>query len=143
MPYSFGPRDLGSEINLLSTINHNLKYNNNNGNDDLTIQAALNAINRSYTPYTNSPSGVAILSKTNNQIYIGSYLENAAFNPSLAPFQAALISMISNGNRLDMENEIIQVVLMEKKTNLVKQYEGTQMILNKLAPNASFVYIEL
>ena len=51
--------------------------------------------------------------------------------------------MISNGNRLDMENEIIQVVLMEKKTNLVKQYEGTQMILNKLAPNASFVYIEL
>ena len=50
--------------------------------------------------------------------------------------------MISNGNRLDMENEIIQVVLMEK-TNLVKQYEGTQMILNKLAPNASFVYIEL
>ncbi len=121
----------------------NLKYDNNNGNDDLTIQAALNAINRSYTPYTNSPSGVAILSKTNNQIYIGSYLENAAFNPSLAPFQAALISMISNGNRLDMENEIIQVVLMEKKTNLVKQYEGTQMILNKLAPNASFVYIEL
>ena len=83
--YSFGPRDLGSEINLLSTINHNLKYNNNNGNDDLTIQAALNAINRSYTPYTNSPSGVAILSKTNNQIYIGSYLENAAFNPSLPP----------------------------------------------------------
>lgn len=143
LPYSFGPRDLGSEINLLSTINHNLKYDNNNGNDDLTIQAALNAINRSYTPYTNSPSGVAILSKTNNQIYIGSYLENAAFNPSLAPFQAALISMISNGNRLDMENEIIQVVLMEKKKNLVKQYEGTQMILNKLAPNASFVYIEL
>eukprot|EP00941_MAST-03F_sp_MAST-3F-sp1_P001398 g1398.t1 len=157
LPYSFGPRDLGSNINLLGKMNNKLTFrknsngnhnstsgsNNNSINDNPTIQAALVAANRSYSPYTNSPSGVAILSKTNNNIYIGSYLENAAFNPSLQPFQAALIHMISSGNRNDFKSEIVEVVLVEKKSNKIKQSEGTQMLLKELSPNASFTCIEL
>ena len=144
LPYSFGPRDLGASENLLSTMNHNLTIGGaaKSATDPL-IQAALAAANRSYTPYTDSPSGVAILVKTGNKIYFGSYLENAAYNPSLSPFQAALINMISHGNRRNFESEIVRVALIEKHTNSIVQREATELILSKLAPKATFLYLVL
>ena len=125
-------------------MNHNLTIGGaaKSATDPL-IQAALAAANRSYTPYTDSPSGVAILVKTGNKIYFGSYLENAAYNPSLSPFQAALIHMISHGNRRNFESEIVRVALIEKSTNSIMQREATELILSELAPKASFLYLVL
>src|SRR5262249_11163065 len=59
-----------------------------NDEDELAL-GALEAAATSYAPHSKSPSGVAIRSK-GGAIFCGSYIENAAFNPSLAPFQAAL-----------------------------------------------------
>jgi cytidine deaminase len=43
---------------------------------------------QSYTNYTKSPSAVSVITQEGG-VYTGAFLESAAFNPSLAPFQGA------------------------------------------------------
>src|SRR5437660_395256 len=57
--------------------------------DDELVRAATIAARRAHAPYSKSPSGVAIRSQR-GEVYSGTYLENAAFNPSLSPLQVAL-----------------------------------------------------
>ncbi len=48
---------------------------------------------QSYSPYTKSPSGAAIITKE-GKVYAGPYVESAAFNPSLTPFHAAWVAAV-------------------------------------------------
>ena len=48
---------------------------------------------QSYSPYTKSPSGAAIVTKS-GKVYGGGFAESAAFNPSLSPFHAAWIAAV-------------------------------------------------
>ena len=50
---------------------------------------------QAYAPYTQCPSGVALVSSSGG-VYGGRYIESAAFNPSLPPLQAALINAVLN-----------------------------------------------
>lgn len=43
---------------------------------------------QSYTNYTKSPSAVSVITM-DGCTYTGAFIESAAFNPSLAPFQGA------------------------------------------------------
>lgn len=85
LPDSFGPRDLDIQTLLLDPVDHQLTIQG-----DALCQAALQAANRSHAPYTRALSGVALQTE-DGRIFSGSYAENAAFNPSLPPLQAALI----------------------------------------------------
>ena len=51
---------------------------------------------QSYSPYTHCPSGVALVLH-DGQVVAGSYVENAAHNPGLAPFQAAIVAAVRAG----------------------------------------------
>eukprot|EP00897_Mesotaenium_endlicherianum_P008742 jgi/Mesen1/7897/ME000420S07050 len=57
-------------------------------------QAALESANTSYAPYSNSPSGIALLT-SEGEVFCGSYMESAAYNPSLPPLQSALIWFVN------------------------------------------------
>ena len=92
LPSSFGPRDLGVEGGLLHPRDHQLAID---ADDDLA-QAALAAARMSYAPYSKSYAGVALRTQ-NGQIVTGAYAENAAFNPSLSPLQAALSQLNLGG----------------------------------------------
>jgi cytidine deaminase len=92
LPSSFGPRDLGVEGGLLHPRDHKLAID---ANDDLA-NAALAAANMSYAPYSKSYAGVALRTQT-GQVVAGAYAENAAFNPSLSPLQAALSQLNLGG----------------------------------------------
>lgn len=92
LPGSFGPRDLGIDGGLLQPENHGLTVNET---DDLA-QAALQAANMSYAPYSKSFAGVAVRTKDGRR-FSGAYAENAAFNPSLSPLQAALSQLNLGG----------------------------------------------
>ena len=59
-------------------------------------EAAAAAAQRSYAPYSGAAAGVALLFE-DGRIAAGSYLESAAFNPSMPPMQAALITAIAEG----------------------------------------------
>src|SRR6185437_16937517 len=66
---------------------------------DPVVKAALAAANSSYAPYTSSYAGVALKTRDGG-IFTGSVAENAAFNPSMSPLEAAIVNLvISAANR--------------------------------------------
>lgn len=93
LPHPFGPEDLNLKVNLFNSPRWNLHLAESEG--DEVITAALEAASLSYAPYSNCPAGVALETRQ-GQIFAGSYAENAAFNPSLPPFQAALTHLMAH-----------------------------------------------
>ena len=67
--------------------------------------------------------------------FAGSYIENAAFNPSLPPLQAALAALFASGQDAD---SISRVVLVEVKGAHISQSSFTRATLSSLAPSARF-----
>ncbi|CAH8322231.1 unnamed protein product [Eruca vesicaria subsp. sativa] len=90
---------------------------------------ALAAANRSYTPFTKSSSGVALLDNV-GRVYRGWYMETVECGLSLGLVQAALVDFVARGGT--EFNTIVQAVLVEKKDALVSQEKTTRMILKKI-----------
>jgi cytidine deaminase len=130
LPMAFGPKDLGLKQGAFPVSQVELALPNG-VSDDLTI-AALGAAKKSYAPYTKAHSGVAILTKE-GRLYRGSYLENAAFNPSLSPLQTAFVALILAG---DKSSEISRVVLVEVEGAPISQKSVTEAALSAVAPGA-------
>jgi cytidine deaminase len=131
LPSSFGPKDLDQKEAMFTSAIHALRLAN--AGDALT-QQAFEAAQRSYAPYSKSPSGCAI-ELNSGVIASGSYLENAAFNPSLAPLQSALVSVVMHQE--EPEN-IRRVVLVELNGAVISHQAESRMVLAALAPRASF-----
>jgi cytidine deaminase len=104
LPSSFGPRDLGITGGLLQRDDHGLVIEER----DATATAALAAANMSYAPYSKSYAGVALRTQDGG-VVTGAYAENAAFNPSLSPLQAALSQLNLRGGAW---SDIAEVVLV-------------------------------
>ncbi|QCD85186.1 cytidine deaminase 1-like [Vigna unguiculata] len=149
LPHQFGPHDLlSSSTPLLLETHHNaltLLPNHTVDDDDALCNghfhnhklknAALEAANKSHAPYTASPSGVALLDRHGN-IYKGSYLESAAFNPSLGPVQAALVAFVAAGG--GDYHDIVDAVLVEKEDAAVKQEQTARLLLHSISPDCNF-----
>ncbi|KAG9144084.1 hypothetical protein Leryth_013731 [Lithospermum erythrorhizon] len=106
-------------------------HENFNKNENLLIDEALKAANKSYAPYSGCPSGVALMD-CDGIVYRGSYAESAAYNPSLGPVQAALVAfMVGGGGGYE---RIVAAVLVEKEGALVVQEDTAKIILKKVAP---------
>ncbi|MBE5252375.1 MAG: cytidine deaminase [Enterobacterales bacterium endosymbiont of Blomia tropicalis] len=123
LPDAFGPRDLEITTFLMDEVDHGYSAQG----DELT-QAAVAAANRSHAPYSQSHSGVALLT-TSGTLFAGRYAENAAFNPSLPPLQGALILLNMHGEACD---QIKSAVLAEKKNATLSQFAATQATLQAL-----------
>ena len=67
-------------------------------------------------------------------VYQGSYIENAAYNPSLPPLQAALVGLTMAGETFD---GISAVVLVELENAPISQMSATRAVLDSIAPAAS------
>ena len=128
LPRPFGPRDLNITGGPLSRTKIAME------NVESVAQAARYAAANAYAPYTNSPSGVAIRSRRGN-IYRGSYIENAAFNPSLPPLQVALVAMTLANEEF---SDIAEVVLAEAANNSISQLSATKSLVAVIAPRAEF-----
>ncbi|MEQ1967918.1 cytidine deaminase [Xenorhabdus nematophila] len=128
LPEAFGPGDLVDTPLLLDTINHDYQL----ATDDNLVQAALDAANRSHAPYSQSHAGIALQDKQ-GKIYTGRYAENAAFNPSLPPLQAALIFMNMSGGNCQ---SIKRAVLVEGENSCLSQWSATTSTLTALGCNA-------
>jgi cytidine deaminase len=115
LPGSFGPRDLGIDGGLLQPENHGLAIDET---DDLA-QAALQAANMSYAPYSKSFAGVAVRTK-DGRTFSGAYAENAAFNPSLSPLQAALSQLNLGGAGWSDIAEAVLVCVDDLHTNATR-----------------------
>ncbi|KAJ0029882.1 hypothetical protein Pint_13374 [Pistacia integerrima] len=94
--------------------------------------AALEAANKSHAPYSKCPSGVAIMD-SEGKVYKGSYMESAAYNPSLGPVQAALVAYVASGNGGGYER-IVDAVLVEKEGAVVRQEHTARLLLQVQFP---------
>ncbi|CPR19058.1 cytidine deaminase [Brenneria goodwinii] len=124
LPDSFGPVDLNVSSLLMDEINHAYTLPDN---DPLTL-AALDAANRSHAPYSQAISGVA-LETADGAIYSGRYAENAAFNPSLPPLQAALNLMNLAGAK---HTKIRRAAVVERRNAVISQWTMSKAILTEL-----------
>lgn len=123
LPDAFGPKDLDIKTLLLDEQNHGFALQG-----DALAKAAITAANKSHSPYTHTPSGVAIECR-DGQIFCGSYAENAAFNPTLPPLQGALNLMSLSGyDYPDMQ----RAVLAEKANAPLTQWDATVATLRAL-----------
>lgn len=107
LPDAFGPRDLGVAGGLMEPAEHGLTLQTPDA--DPLLRAALSAANASYAPYTRAYAGVA-LRTADGAVFPGRTAENAAFNPSLAPLQAAVALLVLSGRRVE---EVVAAALVE------------------------------
>ena len=136
LPDSFGPQDFGVTIGLMGDDDHG-KYVDGDG--DMLVSAALQALNKSHAPYSGNLSGVA-LKLANGRIFQGSYAENAAFNPSLPPLQVALIQLLMGGNNF---SEIQSAALIEIAEASSSHLADTQATLEVINPDVPVSYLSL
>lgn len=127
LPQDFGPQDLSIQAALMASQPEE--------NNHSYLETAFS---RSYSPYTQSPSSVAITMKNGKQ-YVGAYAENAAFNPSLPPLQSALIMCLLHGEQLA---DISDVLLTEYKTSKVKHGKLTELLCSIIIPCSTFHRVE-
>jgi cytidine deaminase len=134
LPAAFGPGDLGVTAGLMSPQSHGMMLPS--PADDVA-KAALSAANASYAPYSSSYAGVA-LQTSDGGIYTGSVAENAAFNPSMSPLEAAVASLIISGGRT--YSEIVDAVLVEATASKASQAGVTRDVLSTMTKVPLRVY---
>jgi len=122
LPNAFGPIDLGVTAALMSPQSHGMTLDSP---DDLT-NAALRAANASYAPYSASYAGVA-LKTADGSIYTGGVAENAAFNPSMSPLEAAIVTLTINGRK--KYSDIVDAVLVQASGSKACQIDATRDVL--------------
>jgi cytidine deaminase len=122
LPGAFGPADLGVTAGLMSPQAHGMQLPSP---PDDTTQAALDAANSSYAPYSRGYAGVALKTSDGN-IHRGSLAENAAFNPSMSPLEGAVVMLAMSGRKY---SDIIDAVLVEAKGSAASQAGVTRAVL--------------
>ncbi len=130
LPNAFGPRNLGSKQGAFPIKRLHLSLVPES-TDPLVLEA-LKAAGQAYAPYSLSPSGAALVT-SNGRVFAGSYIENAAFNPSLPPLQAALAGYFAAGQN---SGEIQRAVLVESAKSAISQHTTTKSTLAAFAPAA-------
>jgi len=139
LPLAFGPRDLGRKQGAFPVRRTNLILENMpsasqptaSQTTDALFRSALEAASTAYAPYTESPSGAAIATRS-GRVYKGSYIENVAFNPSLSPLQTALVQLISAGEEY---SAITRVGLAEIKRATISQKSAAESVVSVIAPS--------
>ena len=116
LPQSFGPEDLGIHHGLLEQAL-----------PPLAEAQAEGAARRSWSPYSKTLAGV-VIHCTENQSFCGSYLENAAFNPSLGPLQYALVQVRSAG----LQWEQIKSIEFWEQSQQVSLWPATEALAASL-----------
>lgn len=131
LPDAFGPKDLGLHSGALPVTVMPLRLTNPVSSP--LAAAALESARISYAPYTGVYAGVA-LRTSDNKIYSGAYIENAAYNPSLPPLQAALAAMAVTGQ--NAPSAVMEAVLVEIAGKRVSLQTETEANLQAVSPSA-------
>jgi len=132
LPQSFGPVDLGSTNPLFAPTKANLATNAKLCKT--ATQEQHSDCSHSYAPHTGSLSTVMLHAGDDIQV-LGTYIENAAYNPSLSPLLSALDQL--RYRQRDF-SQITEVKLVELNDAKISQQTHVTSILNVIAPQAKF-----
>ncbi|KEI69705.1 hypothetical protein GV64_02160 [Endozoicomonas elysicola] len=134
LPDAFGPGDLKQGGRLLGPSNQLL---NSPDSSDTLINAATQAAQNSYAPYSDCYSGIALL-MNNGDIISGMYAENVAFNPSLTAIEAALVNLRLN-SLAKPEATIVDAVMVEKQAPISHKAMAVSIISHMGAELRHFI----
>ncbi|RYR19781.1 hypothetical protein Ahy_B03g064669 isoform A [Arachis hypogaea] len=134
-PFLLEPRNNGLKLTARTRMNRDDEGHGTVVDDEKLKIAALEAANASHAPYSGSPSGVALVD-CGGKVYKGSYMESAAFNPSLGPVQAAVVAFVAGGG--GGYDEIVGAVLVEKEGAPVRQEETARLLMRSISATCSF-----
>jgi cytidine deaminase len=81
-------------------------------NEEL-LTLAINAMEYSYSPYSDCKVGAALLCK-NGKVYTGTNIENAAFTPTVCAERVAFFKAISDG-----EKEFLKIAVVGGKNGVI------------------------
>jgi cytidine deaminase len=133
LPEAFGPRDLGVDGGLLGTERHKLDWLSSPAPTGETARAALQAARAAYAPYTKALAGVGLTTR-GGKTFSGPYFENAAFNPSLPPMQAAMVAAALSGHASD---DVAEVAIVQVEDSKIDHAQAARFVLEKTAPGAT------
>ena len=139
LPQAFGPQNLSVKTGFISSRRDSPQLNLKTGFDDPLVLEALSAAEGSYAPYTHNFAGCPI-QVSDQKIFSGSYVETAAFNPSLSPLHTAIIRLSMDA--LETERNITRAILVEKPTT-ISQRGVSELLLDSLSPDIRLEYYEI
>lgn len=141
VPYPFGPSDLGITDRFMRDIDNGLMENVScsSGKEKSALCEARKAANKSYSPYSNSFSGVALQVK-DGRILTGRYIENAAYNISMNPMTAAVSFLNMHG--LEYQ-DICKAVIVEPQKNTVSQIESAKILLKAVNSSVELEIVKI
>lgn len=132
LPFRFSPADLGmpgADPDYRQALA--LVEAPSSGQSPL-LTATMEAGRRAHTPYSGNPAAVA-LRMSGGAIITGSAIENAAYNPTLPPLQAALITLVAQGRRYE---EILCAMLGQTRNPAFDFTASSARLLDIIAPGA-------
>ncbi len=137
LPTAFGPADLGKQegLGMPPALDRPLLLAKGEP-DELTAQA-LEAASKSYAPYSGNLAGAAALLH-DGRIIKSSYVESAAFNPSLSPMQTLAIRLNLAGV-LDYARALKRLVLVEQPAPIC-QLGAARVLARAWAPDIELEY---
>ena len=134
LPSGFGPGDLNKVSRLMGSQYQPLKLEDET--DDKLVLKALEAASKSHAPYSGCYSAVAL--ETNRGfVFIGSYAENAAYNNSLLPMQAALAVLVM---RADRYADIGRAVLVQTRNAKIDLAAATRRVFSAISRQSLEVF---
>jgi len=133
LPHSFGPANLGMDQGMLDSPPQKLAPENEELLKDKLHYLAFEAAEISYTPYSKNAAGIAVELEDGTQ-FMGSSIENAAFNPSITPLHAALINMRMAGKDPRMIRKVVIAEIRPEASSGQREY--IEILLRSLGVQA-------
>lgn len=138
LPRHFGPGDLHKSRRLLDEGITPLSREGLPSADPVA-DAAFEAAQRSYAPYSGGFAGVA-LELQGPGIMAGRYAENAAFNPGMSPLASALTLAVLEGHE---NRRILRAVLVEVGDAPISHRRACEGVLASWAPDSELEYFSV
>ena len=137
LPDAFGPRDLDCHQRFMKDANELQKFAlDETLLSQSIVNKTLSEAKLSYAPYSKNFAACAIQTD-DEKLFIGRGIENAAYNPSLPAFSAALVNLVmgwdNKANLASLFARVNRVVLVEVVSK-ASQRELSQLLLNSCSP---------
>lgn len=84
--------------------------------EKILVEAAVKALDRSYSPYSNFKVGAALLSKS-GRVYTGANIESASFTPTVCAERVAFFSAIHSG-----ETEFSKIAIVGGRNGVIDAF---------------------
>lgn len=105
--------------------------------DQVLIQAARQARERAYVPYSHFPVGAALLTAS-GRIYTGCNIENASFGLCNCAERTAIFKAVSEG-----ETEFLTIAVIADTEGPVSPCGACRQVMNEFAPDARVILANL